>query len=234
MRVVLARSSRIDLPDGSSVYAWKDKSGLCIATNVDATRELKCMTPFVVGESRVQARTVEIEETNECPWCDLYVAEVVDSDGNPLYPLRFHPGDIAMTRPFVEHPANFIFAITAFGLDVEIHSDRDSLFAAHPESVIDVLGDTVRLLGPETLIQASTNPAGEIESTAEVYMTATVLSAKKRQNGITGVSHVQCLARTSGAVFDVILAGDAKPSEVPRPGTILDGTFVLTGVLVSK
>jgi hypothetical protein len=184
-----------------------------------------------VGDSRVRAASVEIEETNDCPFCDVYVIDVLVDNGNVPYTLRFYPADIAVTRHFVVTAPAPAFGITAFGRDVSVHASRESLLAAHPETMTDGFGDTIRFVGPETRHLRSINADA---GTPDVFMTATVLSAKKRQNGITGVSHVQCLARTSGVVFDVILAGDAKPAEVPKPGMILDGTFTLCGVLISK
>jgi hypothetical protein len=209
MRLVVARSQGIPLNDGTNLYAFKDRSGLCISTFADATKQLRCATPFVVGDSRVRAASVQIEETNECPYCDVYAVDVLDDAGAVQYPLRFYPADIAVTRRLVEGAPAPVFGITAFGKDVQVHADREALFAAHRETFTDAFGDTIGLIGPETLHLGSVTGEGDAVSTPDVYMTATVLTAKKKQNGITGVSHVQCLARTSGAVFDVILAGDA-------------------------
>jgi len=234
MRRVIARSNGIALHDGSILYAFKDRSGLCISCFADATEQLRCATPFVVGASRVRAASVEIEETNDCPYCDVYVIDVVDDADAVLYALRFFPADVAVTRHFVKTAPAPVFNITAFGRDVRVHAKWASRVEASLEPTHDAAGDTIRLVGSETLHLATADANGEPVSTPDVFMTATVLSAKKRQNGITGISHVQCLVQTAGSIFDVILAGDAKPAEVPKPGMILEGTFTLCGVLVSK
>ena len=127
----------------------------------------------------MRAASVEIEETNDCPYCDVYVIDVIDDAGEVQYPLRFYPADIAVTRKLVEGASAPIFGITAFGRDVRVHADRDALFAAHPETVTDAFGDTIRLVGPETIHLGSLTAEGEPASTPDVYMTATVLSPRR-------------------------------------------------------
>ena len=230
--VVVRRAVVQRFSDGHTLHEWRDTSRLGICVYANPSRDIRCITPYYEGRTRIIASGVALEPSSHgCPWCDLLVVRVARSYPSGRFDLRFHFAEVGRYRHSLDRLQNSPFCVTAWAANVTLYPDEQAQLDAHADDPKTGDGAFIRPVEPKTMLIYRRGADGRPVRDASIYMTAVVIRAREKTEKAAKTKFVHCVAETAGGQFEVILAGDQKPASPPRKGHILEGWFFLTGIV---
>jgi hypothetical protein len=87
LALAIERGGGRTLGDGGSEIVWRDPSGASVAVDTTADGELSCARPSFHGSSAVPVVVQGIGEDPDCRFCSRLFVDVVDEQGEQVYPL---------------------------------------------------------------------------------------------------------------------------------------------------
>ena len=132
---VASAAGRIEHGHGATAVA-DDPSGARITIHVGDDGAIRCAKPGFAGAATFRWRPERVAPDDDCPLCDVVMADLVDEDGELVYPFALSVETIGETRALIP-----------------LGDEGDVSFAA--------LGETGEVWRDETAFEASHEPPGE-------------------------------------------------------------------------
>lgn len=113
-----------------STASYRDPSGALLTIHLNERNELACAQPSFDSELRARWRPESIVPDESCVFCDLVYAELLDADGEMVYPIATHVESIGANReliPFGEPGEVRIVGLCESG---EVWPDESAFLAA--------------------------------------------------------------------------------------------------------
>ncbi|GEN11708.1 hypothetical protein SAMN05443572_11570 [Myxococcus fulvus] len=203
---------------------WSDASGASYSFVFTHAGKVECAIPSFRAESRLRVRATGFAADESCRFCDPLEAEVMDAEGNVLYPFATQLDDIALVRERIQTGAELRLAPCAFAESLESWPD-EAAYEASRKPGKALLGSRFFVPNPAALLaRPQDTPPPPAEPRA--HFTGHVKSADVLTNSVTGHSFQHALVQTYGGTFDVLAAVD-EATPLLRPGNIVRGTFWL-------
>jgi hypothetical protein len=221
----LARNS-----GGGREIVWRDPSGASVAVNTAPDGELVCARPSFFGSSRLPVLVNGIGEDPECRYCSRLFVDVLDEDGEMVYPLAVELEEIDAVMEAPPSDERRALRVTAFADSIETRSSDD----AYNEAV----SDDEAPVAAQSLVPVGffTEPArrglfGRVESIPEAraLLTGIVGSVAERRNEATGHRFFWAEIDTFGGRYDVVIA--AEEGEGLAAGAVVQLDSWLIGAL---
>lgn len=223
--LIMARVEPTPGPDGIVLYRWQDVSGARASLTARDGVALELLPSFA---GRKSARLGTARPVAE----DIYVAEIVDVNGDIVTEAHVEPEDRNAFAAMAEagQPIGNV-CLTAMGVGVAVHEDAEA-FALAQESTS----------GPAETIADTSEPTKPLQMAAESFVSysafsaeapdayamlnGTVLTVRVVTADVTQQRFVAAEVRCIG--FDVTVCFPLpKGSKRPRPGNIIGGTVYL-------
>ena len=220
--------------DGGREILWRDAEGASIAVTVGLDEEILCVRPTFSAIPRVNARLGTLAEDAECPFCSRLLLEVVDEEGELVYPLAVELERHAPTRDPSAAGRQSRLAVSAFAETIESWPSEDAYEAANPAGIADDAEDPA-------LASQSVIPTGlfveprrrfwqrkqvDAVPTAHALITGIVHDLEVRTNSLTGRDFAWLELETYGSSYDAVVAGTDASSDV-SVGAVVQGEFWL-------
>ncbi|MFY1831441.1 hypothetical protein ACN47A_36350 [Myxococcus fulvus] len=203
---------------------WSDASGASYSFVFTHTGEVECAIPSFRAESRLRVNATGFASDKSCRFCDPLEAEVVDAEGNVLYPFAIQLDDIALVRERIQPGTRLELAPCAFAESLESWPD-EAAYEASRKPGRALLSTRFFVPNPAALL-AKTQDTPPAPAEPRAHFTGHVESADVRTNSVTGHTFQHALVKTHGGTFDVLTAVD-EAMPLLRPGHIVRGTFWL-------
>ncbi len=209
---------------------WRGGSGEELWIQVNEDGALIGMNPHFSGKSALRVGLTRLVRRHDDTALDGAFHAWVDPDGpdpeSGVYPFVFDCPDFAVPAR-LRLPAVVTVQITAFAHEVTVHASA----AAHAASQAGQEGKLASrsfipsgLFGPD---MARVEPPE-----AFAILTGHVLESAAKENAVTGSPFHWALVDTYGGVYDVVIDPRIAP-ELPRAGSVISGTFWLSGRVVA-
>jgi hypothetical protein len=228
--------------DGGREILWRDAEGASIAVTVGLDEEILCVRPTFSATSRVSASLGALAEDPECPFCSRLLLEVVDEEGELVYPLAVELERHAPARDPSSAGRQSRLAVSAFAETIESWPSQDAYEAAHPAGIVD---DAEAVPDP-ALASQSLIPTGlfvdeprrrfwqrkqvDPVPTAHALITGSVRDLEVRTNSITGRDFTWLELETYGSSYDVVVAGTDVSSDFSVGAVVQGGFWLIAGV----
>jgi hypothetical protein len=206
-----------EMAGGGRMGLWRSSGGARMPAHVDKDGAIQCATPSFDGVSRLQVRPTAIVKDPDCPYCDLLHVEVLDSNGQMVYPLPLQIDDIGMTRNRIRFKEPAELRIAAFAEELQLWPDEQAFEASQKGAEPRFAS---RSLIPSGLFGPAPNP--------HALITGAVRSAEARTNEVSGAGFMALVVDTFGGTYDVVATAE-QTQGVPRSGAIVQGNFWLVG-----
>jgi len=225
MSLLLERSEPAGKSGAYELRVWSDASGASVSF-VLSKDGVECATPSFRAQSRLRARAKRFAQDPDCHFCDPLLLELVDAQGELVYPLATQLEDILLTRERVSEGALLELGLCAFAHGLELWADEAAFTASQADEELK--------FATESFIPTGLfSPEGEERApAAEAIFTGWVLEAGLRENLATGETFQHAIVQTLGGSYDVL----ASPRELAaplEPGNIIQGDFWLVGRVTS-
>jgi hypothetical protein len=213
-------SEAVERNDGGWFHLARDVSGALIGINLNGDGEVECLTPSFAATSTVRSVPGTFLEDAECRFCDRLYIDVLDEDGELVYPMAVQLHDMALARDRIRLRTPTDASLAAFAEEISVWPGRAAYEAEQR--------------GPPALDAESLIPSGlfvdsdEIVPEAHVLLTGRIVKAEVKESGWGGGAFRWAVVRTYGGDYE-ILAPIAGPELTPD--TIVQGTFWVVGAL---
>ncbi len=201
---------------------WSDDSGASYSFVFNHAGKVQCATPGFRAESRLRVRATGFAADKSCRFCDSLAAELVDLEGDALYPFATQLDDLVLVRERIQTDIMLELAQCAFAESLQAWPDKAAYEASRKPGKA-LLGSQFFIPDPASLMSKG-SPPRPVEPRA--HFTGHVEAADVRTNGVTGHPFQHALVRTYGGTYDVLAAADEATPRL-RPGNIVRGTFWL-------
>jgi hypothetical protein len=209
LTVAIDHGAARDRDGGGREILWRDPSGASVAVDTAPDGEIVCARPSFLGSSRLPVLVNGIGEDPECRFCSRLFADVLDEDGEMVYPLAVELEEIDAVLEAVPKEERRTLRVTAFADSIETWpgeeayneavSDEEARFAAR--SLIPV-GFFTTPARRGLLRRAEPVPA------AHALLTGIVASFAERRNEATGHSFLSAELDTFGGRYDAVVASE--------------------------
>lgn len=216
---------------------YRDPSGALFTLHKNPGGGFECGKPGFESRTRARWRPVHLVRNQECAFCDLVYAELLDDVDEMVYPFLLSVETIGADRaliPFGE-PAEVRFA----GLweKGEVWANEADFEEAQKEAWADMevpeelAGEITAFGGWSSRSVISTGTFGEgAAQTSHVLAHGLVDSVEERRNELGGARFLVVRLDTSGGVFDTCLApGTLQREEQVAPGAVVRAALWLVG-----
>ena len=210
-----------------------DPSGARITIHVGHDGAIRCAKPGFAGVARFRWRPERVVPDGGCPLCDVVLADLVDDDGELVYPFALGVETIGHTRALIPFGDEGEVEFAALCESGEVWQDEPAFEASQePAAPSDDTGvPAVRGFASRSLIPSGTfvfEPGQAV--TPHVFAHGVVESVERRRNALGGGEFWAIRLDTLGGTFDVCAApGSLEREEQLGPGAVLGGTFWLVG-----
>jgi hypothetical protein len=211
-------------------FRWADPSGAEMWLQVSTENEMLGMNPHFAGNSVVRVRLTARPDPGSPSsldgrfhgWADPVRGEDGEEQGS--YPFLFDAPDAAL-HDGLGLPTTVTVQIAAFAHEVSAYDSPEAYAAAQ--------AGEVKFASRSFIPSGLFTPAGsEAPARAEAIFAGHVLQAERRTNVLTGADFIWCLVDSLGGSFDVVIDPELL-SDVPRVGAVIQGSFWLSGRIVS-
>ena len=220
-----------EVPQGT-YHRWRGSGGEEIWLQIDAENKLVGVSPHFTGKSSLRIGLQKrVQKPDDTPFEGAFYAWVNPSTDDPesgMYPFVFDVPDAAM-HPDVALPGIATAQIAAFAHELTLY---ESLEAYEAEEKGNAVPFASQSFVPSGLF--STTGADRPQEQPYALFTGHIVEAEEKKSPVTGRIFHWALVDTLGGAFDVVFDPElaSLPSERPRPGGVLSGTFWLSGRLL--
>jgi len=217
---------------------YRDLSGALFTIHKNPEGGLECGKPGFESRTRARWRPVHVVRDQECAFCDLVYAELLDEDDEMVYPFLVSVETIGADRALIpyEEPGEVRFA----GLweEGEVWADEAVFEEAQKAQwadveVPEVIRDEIPAFGgfsSRSVISSGSFGLDGVAQTSHVIAHGIVESVEERRNELGGAPFLVVRLDTSGGVFDTCLApGTLEREELLAPGAVARATLWLVG-----
>lgn len=227
---VASAAGRIEHGHGATAVA-DDPSGARITIHVGDDGAIRCAKPGFAGAATFRWRPERVAPDDDCPLCDVVMADLVDDDGELVYPFALSVETIGHTRALIPFGDEGDVSFAALGETGEVWRDETAFEASHEppgETGAPVFGG----FASRSLIPSGTfvfEPGQAV--TSHVLAHGVVDTVERRRNELGGGEFWAIRLETLGGTFDVCAApGSLEHEELLAPGAVVGGTFWLVGL----
>ena len=221
-----------DRDDGGREILWRDASGASTSIDTDSDGDLVCASPSFLGASRLPVLVNAIAEDEECRYCSRLLVDVLDDDGEMVYPLAVELEDIDAVMDAVPAGERRTLRVTAFADSISVWPDEEAYYAEAATEEGALSAQSLIPVGFFTqptrrgLLRRRTEPM----PTAHAVLTGAVVEATERRNEATGAPFWSLQIETYGGRYDAVVAPDEAAGLAP--GAIVQLESWLIGRLV--
>ena len=210
------------------VYAYQDPSGSRATVTLE-DRRVVCFTPTFAPATHL-AVTIGSLADDDCPYERPLLVQVLGRDGAE-HPLAVVIEDLGVTEPKAgTHDA--LLEVVALAEQLTIFADEAAYRASGTPMAVESLI-------PSGLFAPGVIEPGEgqdVQVAPRMIMSGVVTASELRHHGVFGLPFVVCRIRSYGAEWtaclDAVDLGGAESLQLPTVGSIVAGTFYVSGRLV--
>lgn len=217
-----------------STATYRDRSGALFTLHKNLEGGFHCGKPGFESRTRARWRPVHVVRDQECTFCDLVYAELLDDDDEMVYPFLLSVETIGSDRALIpyDEPAEVRFA--ALCEEGEVWADEATFDEAQKTMWADVevpegLEDEIPAFGGFSLRSViSSGTFGPMSS--HIMAHGLAASVEEHWNELGGGLFRVVRLDTSGGVFDMCVApGTLDREELLAPGAVVRATLWLVG-----
>ena len=198
----------IEQSGGGREIVWRDPSGASVAIDTAADGEIVCARPSFLGSSRLPVLVNGIGEDPECRFCSRLFVDVLDEEGELVYPLAVELEEIDDVMEAMPQQERRTLRITAFADSIETWpseeaynqavSGEEAAFAARSLIPVGFFTEPER----RGLLRRRAEQVPE----AHALLTGVVTSYAERRNETTGHRFLSAEIDTFGGRYDAVIA----------------------------
>jgi hypothetical protein len=200
----------IDQSGGGREIVWRDPSGASVAIDTAADGELVCARPSFLGSSRLPVLVNGIGEDPECRFCSRLLVDVLDEEGELVYPLAVELEEIDAVMEAAPSDERRMLRVSAFADSIETWPSEEAYIEAvsHEETPF-----AARSLIPVGFFKRPDRRGifgrrGEPMPEAQALLTGVVASYAERRNEATGHPFFSAEIETFGGRYDAVVAAE--------------------------
>lgn len=209
LETAIERGAVRDRADGGREIVWRDPNGATVAVDTAPDGEIVCARPSFLGSSRLPVLVNGIGEDPECRFCSRLFTDVLDEEGEMVYPLAVELEEIDAVMESPPSGERRTLRVTAFADSIATWPSEE----AYHEAVSDEAPLAARSLIPvgfftpparRGLFRLRAEPVPE----AHALLTGIVASYGERRNEATGHSFFSAELDTFGGRYDAVVAAE--------------------------
>lgn len=197
--------------DGGRELVWRDPSGATVAVDTDADGELECARPSFLGTSRLPVLVNGLGEDAECRFCARLIVDVLDEQGELVYPLAVELEEVDAVRDAVPAGERRTLRVTAFADSIEVWPDEQAYVDANADEEVSYAAQSlipVGFFGDPPKRGLFRRRAVEEAPEALALLTGIVASVEERRNEVSGTGFLWAEIDTFGGCYDAVVAVD--------------------------
>jgi hypothetical protein len=225
----------VEHADGQSAK-YRDPSGATLTTHFDRRGNLVCCQPGFEGPFHGRWRPLSVVPDQDCRFCDLVYAELLDDGDEMVYPFALTVETLGADRALVPYDEPGEVRFVGLWEEGEVWPDEAAFEQAQEAEWADVEAPeeldvpTLRGWASRSLIPSGTFGLDGGALTSHVIAHGVAESVEERRNELGGAPFKYVRLDTLGGVFDTCLApGTAEREELLAPRAVVQAALWLVG-----